>query len=138
MRHTLIKKFAYAAVAVCMAVSSMPVFADDPKPITVEFEDVTATDTTTQYGEAKIKVCISGASGNTTVVQNAFTFDGLRYKSTRFLKGENNPPTGVWYAPTDIAAVNADQKFTLGIASDGNTFSKLLISFHSYCMCVTS
>ena len=124
MRHTLIKKFAYAAVAVCMAVSSMPVFADDPKPITVEFEDVTATDTTTQYGEAKIKVRISGASGNTTVVQNAFTFDGLRYKSTRFLKGENNPPAGVWYAPTDIAAVNADQKFTLGIASEGLAFGE--------------
>ena len=124
MRHTLIKKFAYAAVAVCLAVSSVPVFADDAKPITVEFEDVTATDATTQYGEAKIKVRISGANGNTTVVQNAFTFDGLRYKSARFLKGENNPPAGVWYAPTDTASVNANQKFTLGIASEGLAFGE--------------
>ena len=122
MKHTWRAKITSAAIAVCLAFSSIPAFADGAKNITVHFEDVTATDTTTQYGEAKIKVSISGANGKTTVVQNAFTFDGMDYKSVRFLKGENNPPAGVWYAPTDIAAVNSDKKFTLGIASSGITF----------------
>ena len=122
MKHTWRARIGTLAIAACLAFSSMPVFADGAKQITVHFEDVTASDTTTQYGEAKIKVSISGANGNTTVVQNAFTFDGMDYKSARFLKGENDPPAGVWYAPTDIATVNSDKKFTLGIASSGITF----------------
>ena len=123
MKHTLRTKIEAFAAAACLAFSSMPAFADDAKQITVHFEDVTETDATTQYGEAKIKVSISGANGNTTVVQNAFTFEGLDYKAVRFLKGENNPPEGVWYAPTTPSAVNADKKFTLGIASKGITFN---------------
>ncbi len=122
MKHTWRARIGTLAIAACLAFSSMPVFADGAKQITVHFEDVTASDTTTQYGEAKIKVSISGANGNTTVVQNAFTFDGMDYKSARFLKGENDPPAGVWYAPTDIATVNSDKKFTLGIASSGIIF----------------
>ena len=122
MKHTWRARIGTLAIAACLAFSSMPVFADGAKQITVHFEDVTASDTTIQYGEAKIKVSISGANGNTTVVQNAFTFDGMDYKSARFLKGENDPPAGVWYAPTDIATVNSDKKFTLGIASSGITF----------------
>ena len=122
MKHNWRAKIVSAAVALCLAFSALPVFADEAKQITISFEDVTLTDATTQYGEAKIKVSISGANGNTTVVQNAFIFDGLDYKSVRFLKGDNNPPAGVWYAPTDTKAVNDDKKFTLGIASKGIAF----------------
>ena len=122
MKLRMTTKIGSLALAACIALSSLPVFADGEKQITVHFEDVTATDAATQYGEAKIKVSISGANGNTTVVQNAFTFDGMDYKSARFLKGENDPPAGVWYAPTDIATVNTDKKFILGIASEGLTF----------------
>mgnify|MGYP004605075205 CR=1 FL=1 len=122
MKLRMTAKIGSLALAACIAFSSLPVFADGEKQITVRFEDVTATDTATQYGEAKIKVSISGANGDTTVVQNAFTFDGMDYKSARFLKGENEPPAGVWYAPTDISAVNTEKKFTLGIASEGIAF----------------
>ena len=122
MKLRMTAKIGSLALAACIAFSSLPVFADGEKQITVCFEDVTATDTATQYGEAKIKVSISGANGDTTVVQNAFTFDGMDYKSARFLKGENEPPAGVWYAPTDISAVNTEKKFTLGIASEGIAF----------------
>ena len=68
MKHTWRARIGTLAIAACLAFSSMPVFADGAKQITVHFEDVTASDTTTQYGEAKIKVSISGANGNTTVV----------------------------------------------------------------------
>ena len=113
-----------AAAAIFLTLSALPVFADGTESFSVHFEDVTASDSTTLSGEAKIKVSISGASGNTTIVQNAFKFDGLKYKSVRFLKGENNPPSGYWYAPQDISAVNADKGFTLGIASkNGLNFS---------------
>ena len=122
MEHIMRTKIGALAIAASLVLSSMPAFADESGKITVDFEDVTATDSTTQYGEAKIKVSISGANGNATVVQNAFTFDGLDYKSVRFLKGENDPPAGVWYAPTDIATVNTDKKFILGIASKGIEF----------------
>ncbi len=122
MKLRMTAKIGSLALAACIAFSSLPVFADGEKQITVRFEDVTTTDTATQYGEAKIKVSISGANGDTTVVQNAFTFDGMDYKSARFLKGENEPPAGVWYAPTDISAVNTEKKFTLGIASEGIAF----------------
>ena len=117
MKFKWMAKLAAVAFAAFLAVSAVSVFADGEKQLTVHFEDVTAADATTQYGEAKIKVSLSGVSGKASVIQNAFTFDGLEYKSVRFLKGENDPPKGFWYAPTDLAAVNADKKFTLGIAS---------------------
>ena len=122
MNKRWISKIGALALAACLAMPTLIASADDGE-ISISFEDVTATDATTQYGEAKIKVSISGAAGNTTVVQNAFSFDGLSYKSVRFLKGENNPPAGVWYSPTDTATVNENKKFTLGIASNsGLTF----------------
>ena len=124
MNFRLGTRISAAAAAVCLALSALPVFADDTESFSVHFEDVTASDSTTLSGEAKIKVSISGISGNTTIIQNAFKFDGLKYKSVRFLKGENNPPSGYWYAPQDISAVNADKGFTLGIASkNGLNFS---------------
>ncbi len=96
----------------------MPAFADGTKQIKVTLTNVTATDAATQYGEAKIKVSISGADGNISAVQNAFTFEGLDYKNVQFLKGENNPPECIWVSP-DKAKANADKKFSVGIAAPG-------------------
>lgn len=118
MKHTWRAKIGTLAIAACLAFSSMPAFADGTKQIKVTLTDVTATDAATQYGEAKIKVSISGADGNISAVQNAFTFEGLDYKNVQFLKGENNPPECVWVSP-DKAKTNADKKFSVGIAAPG-------------------
>lgn len=118
MKHTWRTKIGTLAIAACLAFSSMPAFADGTKQIKVTLTDVTATDSATQYGEAKIKVSISGADGNISAVQNAFTFEGLDYKNVQFLKGENNPPECVWVSP-DKAKANADKKFSVGIAAPG-------------------
>lgn len=118
MKHTWRAKILSAAIAACLAFSSMPAFADGTKQIKVTLTDVTATDAATQYGEAKIKVSILGADGNISAVQNAFTFEGLDYKNVQFLKGENNPPECVWISP-DKAKANADKKFSVGIAAPG-------------------
>lgn len=118
MKHTWRAKILSAAIAACLAFSSMPAFADGTKQIKVTLTDVTATDAATQYGEAKIKVSILGADGNISAVQNAFTFEGLDYKNVQFLKGENNPPECVWVSP-DKAKANADKKFSVGIAAPG-------------------
>ena len=118
MKHTWRARIGTIAIAACLAFSSMPAFADGTKQIKVTLTDVTATDAATQYGEAKIKVSISGADGNIFAVQNAFTFEGLDYKNVQFLKGENNPPECVWVSP-DKAKANADKKFSVGIAAPG-------------------
>lgn len=116
MKHTWRAKILSTAIAACLAFSSMPAFADGTKQIKVTLTNVTATDAATQYGEAKIKVSISGADGNISAVQNAFTFEGLDYKNVQFLKGENNPPECIWVSP-DKAKANADKKFSVGIAA---------------------
>lgn len=118
MKHTWRAKILSTAIAACLAFSSMPAFADGTKQIKVTLTNVTATDAATQYGEAKIKVSISGADGNISAVQNAFTFEGLDYKNVQFLKGENNPPECIWVSP-DKAKANADKKFSVGIAAPG-------------------
>lgn len=118
MKHTWRARIGTLAIAACLAFSSMPAFADGTKQIKVTLTDVTATDAATQYGEAKIKVSISGADGNIFAVQNAFTFEGLDYKNVQFLKGENNPPECVWVSP-DKAKTNVDKKFSVGIAAPG-------------------
>lgn len=118
MKHTWRAKILSTAIATCLAFSSMPAFADGTKQIKVTLTNVTATDAATQYGEAKIKVSISGADGNISAVQNAFTFEGLDYKNVQFLKGENNPPECIWVSP-DKAKANADKKFSVGIAAPG-------------------
>lgn len=118
MKHTWRAKILSTAIAACLAFSSMPAFADGTKQIKVTLTNVTATDAATQYGEAKIKVSISGADGNISAVQNAFTFEGLDYKNVQFLKGENNPPECIWVSP-DKAKANADKKFSVGIAALG-------------------
>lgn len=115
MKLKRITRIGALAIAACLAFSSLPTLAAENDKIEVTLTDVTATDTTTQYGEAKIKVSIAGASGNITAIQNSFAFDGMNYKSAQFLKGEDNPPTGTWVT-ANAKKANADKKFTLGIS----------------------
>ena len=115
MKLKRITRIGALAIAACLAFSSLPTLAAENDKIEVTLTDITATDTTTRYGEAKIKVSIAGASGNITAIQNSFAFDGMDYKSAQFLKGEDNPPTGTW-VPANEKKANADKKFTLGIS----------------------
>ena len=122
MKLKRITRIGALAIAACLAFSSLPTLAAENDKIEVTLTDVTATDTTTQYGEAKIKVSIAGASGNITAIQNSFAFDGMDYKSAQFLKGEDNPPTGTWVT-ANAKKANTDKKFTLGISyPSGITF----------------
>ena len=115
MKLKRITRIGALAIAACLAFSSLPTLAAENDKIEVTLTDVPATDTTTQYGEAKIKVSIAGASGNITAIQNSFAFDGMNYKSAQFLTGEDNPPTGTWVT-ANAKKANADKKFTLGIS----------------------
>ena len=120
MQHTWTAKIGTLAIAACLAFSSMPVFADGAKQITVHFEDITATDSTTLSGEAKVKVSVQGADGNVSIAQTALNFDGdLKYKSVQYLKGSDNPDSG----ETQTTSVNGN-KITTGIISSksGMTF----------------
>lgn len=117
MNSKLMTKISAIAAAACFAFSSVPVLADGTPNIEVSFTDVTESDLTTLSGEAKILVSVKGAEGNATIAQMALGFDGdLKYKSIRFLQGENNPPSGVWYSPNATSA-NADKKFLASIMS---------------------
>ena len=120
MKHTLRAKIGTLAIAACLAFSSMPVFADGAKQITVTFTDITATDATTLSGEAKVKVSVQGADGNVTISQTALDFDGdLKYKSVNYLQGSDNPGSG----DSQITGINGN-KITTGIISSksGMTF----------------
>lgn len=44
MKHNWRAKIVSTAVALCLAFSALPVFADEAKQITISFEDVTLTD----------------------------------------------------------------------------------------------
>lgn len=99
MRTKFISKIGSLAVAACIAFSSMPIFAAENKNIEVSFSDITNTANVLK-GEAKVKVSVKGADGKATIAQMAFNFDGdLKYKSTQFLKGKNDPESGgAWTA----------------------------------------
>jgi len=121
MKHTWTARIGTLAIAACLAFSSIPVFADGAKQITVHFEDITATDSTTLSGEAKVKVSVQGADGNVSIAQTALNFDGdLKYKSVQYLKGSDNPDSG----ETQTTSVNGN-KITTGIISSksGMTFA---------------
>ncbi len=106
-------KFLSTMTAACLIFSAMPVFAAGAKNITIHFEDVTASDTDTLAGEAKVKVSVKGAAGNVSIVQTALDLDGdLKYKSVKYLKGSDNPDTG----DLQVTSANSD-KVTTGIIS---------------------
>lgn len=106
-----------AGIAVgAMLASTLPAIAAESE-IEVVLEDVTATETNTLSGEAKIKVSVKGAAGSVSIAQMALAFEGdLQYKSIRFLQGENNPPAGFLYSP-NAALANTNKTLLPSIIS---------------------
>ena len=118
MKFKPMQKAGALAVAVCLALSAMPVFAADADKIEVILTDVTETDLTTLSGEAKIKVSVKGAAGDISEANAAFTFSGdLNYKSVDFLKGSDDYSTGDFRVATDRAEANAKNGFSAGFIS---------------------
>ncbi len=125
MRFSWAAKFLAPVLAVCLAFSVMPVFANSTENIEVIFTDVTESNLTTLSGESKIKVGVKGAAGKINIAQMALSFEGdLNYKSIQFLKGENNPPACVLISP-NAASANAEKSFmTSVISKDGISFGE--------------
>lgn len=117
MKFKPMQKVGALAVAVCLALSAIPVFAADTDKIEVKFTNVTESDLTTLTGEAKIMVSVKGAEGNVSIAQMSLRFKGnLKYKSIQFLTGENNPPDCFLYSP-NTALANSDGKLMPSIIS---------------------
>lgn len=117
MRLKSVKRIGAVILALCIALSAVTVFADSSDKLEVIFTNVTDSDLTTLSGEAKIKVSVKGAVGDTTIAQLALSFSGdLKYKSIQFLKGENNPPRCVQYSP-NAALANAEHELMPSIIS---------------------
>lgn len=115
------KKIALLLIAVITAVSSMPVFAAKSETINIVFEDITAKDTTTLEGEAKIKVSVDGLDADVSIAQLAMEFSGdMKYKSITYLTGSNNPADGCVLVAPNAAAVNAEKKLMPSIISAKN------------------
>ncbi|MGN0458442.1 MAG: S-layer homology domain-containing protein [Eubacterium sp.] len=118
MKFKPMQKAGALAVAVCLALSAMPVFAADTDKIEVILTDVTETDLTTLSGEAKIKVSVKGAAGDISEANAAFTFSGdLDYKSVDFLQGSDDYSAGDFRVATDRAEANAKNGFSAGFIS---------------------
>lgn len=121
MKSKLAMRIGTLAAAVCVAFTSMPVFAADGKQTEISFENITATDATTLSGEAKVLVRVRGAEGNLTMAQTALDFDGdLKYKSIKYLKGSDNPENGETLIPVNSIEANKNNKVTAGILSVKN------------------
>lgn len=117
MKFKRMRRAGALAVALCLALSAMPVLAADNDKIEVILTDVTESEVTTLSGEAKIKVSVKGAQGNASIAQMALDFDGeLKYKSIQFLTGENNPPACFLYSP-NTALANSEKRLLPSIIS---------------------
>lgn len=110
MKPKFIQKLSAILTAGCLLVAALPVFAAASN-IEVVFTDVTATDTTTLSGEAKIMVSVKGAGGNVSIAQTALAFSGdLNYKSIHFLQGQDDPDNGYTFISPNSASVNSEKK----------------------------
>lgn len=134
MKSRLKLKIGSIAAAVGMALTAAPVYtggvvlaADTQKSeqtLEVVFKDVTAMDSTTLSGEAKIKVSVKGAAGAATIAQTALSFSGgLKYKSIQFLKGENNPPDCFLFSPNTAQVNSSGELMPSIVASKPLSFS---------------
>lgn len=150
MKLKRITRIGALAIAVCLAFSSLPTLAAENDKIEVTLTDITATDTSTLSGEAKIKVSVSGARGKTTIAQTSFKLDGdLKYKSTDYLKGENAPDSGNFVQTTNangkiMASINAingidfndsEDLFVITLSGDpGKTATLSLAENDTFCV----
>lgn len=115
------KRVIAALCTAFMIVASVAVSADETKSskkIELVFEDVTASDTSTMTGEAKIKVSIKGAEGNVAIAQLGLMFSGdLKYSSIDMLINDNNPDSGSTIVYPNAAEANALKTLNMGLIS---------------------
>ncbi len=105
-------------VAAMAAAGMLPVIAEEQPGVRIVLEDVTATDTTTLAGEAKIKVSVEGVTGGVSVAQLNMAFEGdLQYKSITYLTGSNNPAEGCALISPNAAVANAQKRVMPSIIS---------------------
>ncbi len=127
MKSRLKLKIGSIAAAFGMALTAAPVYTggvvlaaptqNNEQTLEVSFKDVTATDSTTLSGEAKILVSVRGAAGAATIVQTALSFSGdLKYKSIQFLQGKNDPPDCILLSP-NTAQVNTSKELMPSIVA---------------------
>ncbi|MCR5824925.1 MAG: hypothetical protein K6G54_00010, partial [Oscillospiraceae bacterium] len=100
------------ALALCLSLAAPALAADEA----VALDDVTATEATTRKGEAKLRVRVTGVSGDVGAAQVTLRFDGaLRYKDVQFIAGKDDPENGYTYAVTPRATANETKTITVGL-----------------------
>ena len=98
-------------LALCMSLAAPALAAE-----TTALDDVTASDQTTRAGEAKVRVRLTGVSGNVSAAQVALSFTGkLSYKSVEFVCGKDDPSNGYTLAVTPRSAANSTRRLTAGL-----------------------
>ncbi len=117
-------KICAICLIVTLAASLLPVMAAD-QTMTLLFEDVTATDTTTLAGESKIKVSIDGVSGSVSQLQCILDFAGdLNYKSITCLANTEGELPRVFNLLPNAAEANATGKLNISMINlDGMALS---------------
>ena len=121
MRSKHISRLGSFVLAALFVFSQLSIFAAGDSKVKITFTDVTSS-ANTLTGEAKVMVSVEGADGSARIAQMAFGFEGaLKYKSTQFLKGENNPENGLFW----IEKKTSDKALmTSIIATNGLSFGE--------------
>lgn len=92
--------------------------AEKDSNVKIVLDDITAEDTTVMAGEAKVRVSVSGLSGDMTISQIYFDFAGdLKYKSVKYLTGKNDPDNGSYLMAPNAASVNTSNRIPTSITS---------------------
>lgn len=111
------KRLFLAVLVVCLIAATAPAVALAAGEPTVKFEDVTATRSNTLEGEAKIKVSISGYTGQAIIAQLQLEYasSNMKYKSIEW-------PSNNWTVknPPNIANANQEKKFMVAVISPSN------------------
>lgn len=108
-------KFLAVLLALTLCVSlAAPAFAAGEEAATLT--DVTGSEATTQAGEAKVLVSLSGVSGSVSIAQVALSFTGkMSCKSVEFVNGKNDPENGYMLAVTPRSTINSTHRLTAGL-----------------------
>lgn len=120
-----LKRIFAVLCAVLMVFTSIGVSATGAssakKTFNIVFTDVTKDDPSTMSGDAKIKVSISGITGDIRIAQLGFDFiGGLKYSSIDMLINENDPESGSVTVYPNAAEANATNKLKMSVISAKN------------------
>lgn len=118
MYFSKLKKLLAGILLGAVVAGSIPAAAAENGGVKVIFEDVTAGDTTTLAGEAKIKVSVEGMDGDVSIAQLDLDFSGdLAYKSITYLQGKNEPENGYTLVPPNAVVANINKRLTPSVIS---------------------